>query len=212
MRVFGRHCTFRRHSGVAERVRAGSMPEVEAPCDRVRQTDILEHLDALAKSENAEFGMTMGEPVKEFLLAGAQSEDRVAAIMPRRFGERKGSAEFGFERPPIVLVIGRVQCHPERPCRRWVAIESKASAVRPAFGHLRQHAGQQRPEGRRCCAALEEQPDNPAHPCIPEARTRQTISQRSARQPLLRSPGTPRWPSAAAGCPWFRGRAASRGC
>ena len=60
MRVFGRDCTFRRHSCVAECVRAGPMREIEAPRDRVRQTDILEHLDALAKPESAEFGMTIG--------------------------------------------------------------------------------------------------------------------------------------------------------
>jgi hypothetical protein len=31
------------------------MREAEAPRDRVRQTDILEHLDALAKAESVEF-------------------------------------------------------------------------------------------------------------------------------------------------------------
>jgi hypothetical protein len=40
------------------------MQEVEAPCHRVGQTDILEHLDALAKPENAEFGVTISEPVE----------------------------------------------------------------------------------------------------------------------------------------------------
>src|ERR1700731_5492817 len=129
MRVFGRHCPLRRHSCVAESVCAGPMREIEAPSDRVRQTDILEHLDALAKSESAEFAMTIVEPVEEFLLACTQGQDGVVAIISRRFGERKGSAEFVFECPPIVLIIGRVQCHPESPRRRRVAIEGKTGAV-----------------------------------------------------------------------------------
>ena len=65
MGVFGRHRTFRRHSRVAERVRASPVLKAEAPCDRVRQPDILEHLDALAKAESAEFGVMTGEPDKE---------------------------------------------------------------------------------------------------------------------------------------------------
>jgi len=49
---------------MAEPVRAGALPQIEALGDRVRQADIFEHLDALAKAENAEPGPMPGEPGK----------------------------------------------------------------------------------------------------------------------------------------------------
>jgi hypothetical protein len=50
---------------MAEPVRAGQVLKSEALRDGVWQPDILEHLNALAKVENAEPGMMREEPGKE---------------------------------------------------------------------------------------------------------------------------------------------------
>src|SRR6266436_6650711 len=110
MGVFGRHRTFGRHSRVAECVRAGPMLEVEALCNRVRQTDILEYLDALTNAECAELGVTTGKPGKEPLLIGADRKNDVAAVPPSRRGKREGGSGLGFERRPNVFDMGCVQC------------------------------------------------------------------------------------------------------
>src|SRR5438094_9907912 len=87
MRVFGRHRTFRRHSGVSECVRAGPVLEVEALRNRVRQTDIFEYLDSLTNAECAELGATAGKPGKEPLLIGADRKNRVTVVPPSRRGK-----------------------------------------------------------------------------------------------------------------------------
>src|SRR5438552_14796549 len=100
--MLGRHRALRRHPGVAERVRAGPVREIETLRDLVRQSDILEQLDALAESENIEPGMMSGKPRKEVLVIDMESKNRVATVFARRTGEDERSVKLGYERGPVI--------------------------------------------------------------------------------------------------------------
>jgi hypothetical protein len=148
---------------MAEPVRAGPFREREASGNQVWLPDILEHLDALAETENLDTGMMPANPRNDGLWIAGNRKDGVAAILPNRANHAKGSSEFAFECGPVIFCHASTQGRLERAGRRLVPIEGEPGAVGTAFAHLRQHPAQQRPKLCRGFNTFEKQPNDSAH-------------------------------------------------
>ena len=97
---------------------------------------------AKARSASSRLSGSRGMPAGAELGSYMFPSSRVAAVLPGRADDMKGSGELAFERRPILSAVGTAQGRLERPWRHLIATERKAGAIGAALAHLRQHPGQ----------------------------------------------------------------------